>query len=312
MVRRRKLMEVTKENLKINTIKEENNLGVYSFEPLPTGFGYTLANALRRVLLTSTRGAAATQVRINGISHQFTTIPGVKEDIVEITLNLKKLRFKVFTDAPVIVTIDKKGAGKVTAKDIETTSDVEVMNKDQHIATLADSKSRLEMELTVEPGVGYSPMEERQTSKLGVIVLDALFSPIISANYEVEPARFGGRTDLDKIIFTIETDGGISPKEALVEASKILKEYYVSFEEWKAGTEEVVKEKSKAIKQGEDVSVEELPLQTRTVNALKKSKINTLHELAQKTDEELEDIKNIGEKSLDEIKDLLAKEGFRK
>lgn len=306
-------MEVTKENLKINTVKEEGNLGVFSFEPLPTGFGYTLANALRRVLMTSIKGAAATQVRVSGATHQFTTIPGVKEDIVELTLNLKKLRFKVFSDQPVIVTISKKGAGKVTAKDIETSSDVEVMNKDQHIATLADAKAKLEMELTIEPGTGYSPMEERQTSKVGVIVLDALFSPIVSANYEIEPARFGGRTDLDKIIFTIETDGSISPKEALVEASKILKDYYVAFEDWKIETSQPEeKEFKKSTNLTEDVSVEELPLQTRTINALRKSKILTLHELAQKTNEELEDIKNIGEKSLQEIKDLLIKEGFRK
>lgn len=304
-------MLVTKENLKINTVKEGKDLGVFSFEPLPTGFGYTLANALRRVLMTSIKGAAATQVKVSGATHQFTTVPGVKEDIVELTLNLKKLRFKVFSDQPVIVTISKKGAGKVTGKDIETSSDVEVMNKDQHIATLADSKSKLEMELTVEPGTGYSPMEERQTSKVGVIVLDSLFSPIVSANYEIEPARFGGRTDLDKIIFTIETDGSISPKESLVEASKILRDYYVTFEEWKIETSEP-EEVKKATKLTEDVSVEELPLQTRTINALRKSKIVTLHELAEKTNEELEDIKNIGEKSLQEIKDLLAKEGFRK
>lgn len=304
-------MLVTKENLKISTIKEGKDLGVFSFEPLPTGFGYTLANALRRVLMTSIKGAAATQVKVSGATHQFTTVPGVKEDIVELTLNLKKLRFKVFSDQPVIVTISKKGAGKVTGKDIETSSDVEVMNKDQHIATLADSKSKLEMEITVEPGTGYSPMEERQTSKVGVIVLDSLFSPIVSANYEIEPARFGGRTDLDKIIFTIETDGSISPKESLVEASKILRDYYVTFEEWKIETSEP-EEVKKATKLTEDVSVEELPLQTRTINALRKSKIVTLHELAEKTNEELEDIKNIGEKSLQEIKDLLAKEGFRK
>lgn len=304
-------MIVTKENLKIDTVKEEGNLGVFSFEPLPTGFGYTLANALRRVLMTSIKGAAATQVKVSGATHQFTTIAGVKEDIVEMTLNLKRLRFNAFTDQPVIVTISKKGTGKITGKDIETSSDVEVMNKDQHIATLADAKSKLEMEITVEPGTGYSPMEERQTSKIGVIVLDALFSPIVSANYEIEPARFGGRTDLDKIIFTIETDGSISPKESLVEASEILKNYYATFGEWKIETEEP-EEIKKDAKVADDFSVEELPLQTRTINALRKSKILTLHQLAKKTNEELEDIKNIGEKSLQEIKDLLAKEGFRK
>ncbi len=307
-------MEVTKENLKINTIKEEGNVGVYSYEPLPTGFGHTLANALRRVLLSSIKGAAVTQVKINGASHQFTTLPGVKEDIVEITLNLKKLRFKSHSDDPVVVTINKKGAGKVTAKDIELTSDIEIMNKDQHIATLSDSKSKIDMELVIEQGIGYSPMEDRQTSKVGVIILDALFSPIVSANYDIEPTRFGGRTDLDKITFTIETDGSISPKDAIKEASKILKEYYMDFQEWKAeAPEKEIKEKTKpGNKLSEDFSVEELPLQTRTINALKKSKINTLHELAKKTNEELEDIKNIGEKSLQEIKDLLDKEGYRK
>jgi DNA-directed RNA polymerase subunit alpha len=307
-------MEVTKENLKINTIKEDGNMGVYSYEPLPTGFGYTLANALRRVLMSSIKGAAITQVKISGATHQFTTISGVKEDIVEITLNLKKLRFKSHSEEPVVVTINKKGAGKVTAKDIETTSDVEIMNKDQLIATLADAKSKLEMEMVVEQGIGYSPMEERQTTKMGVIVLDALFSPIVSANYEIVPTRFGGRTDLDKITFTIETDGSISPKDAIKEASKILKEYYISFQEWKAESEDKeIKDKPKAaLKTNDDFSVEELPLQTRTINALKKSNINTLHELAKKTNEELEDIKNIGEKSLQEIKDLLDKEGYRK
>jgi len=300
-------MEVTKENLKINTIKEEKNMGVYSFEPLPTGFGYTLANALRRVLLSSIGGAAATQVKINGVAHQFTTLPGVKEDIVEITLNLKKIRFKSHSSEPIVVTLNKKGPGKVTAKDIELTSDVEIMNKDQHIATLADAKSKLEMEIVVEQGIGYSPMEDRQTSKVGIIILDALFSPIVSANYEIEPTRFGGRTDLDKITLTVETDGSISPAEAVKESARILKEYYIEIEKWNQSyAQEEEKEKPRAkIKINEDFSVEDLPLQTRTINALKKSKINTLQDLAKKTNEDLE-------KSLQEIKDLLEKEGYKR
>lgn len=306
-------MEVTKENLKIKEVKEEGNIGVYSFEPLPTGFGYTLGNALRRVLLTSIEGAAVTQIKIPSVSHQFTTIPGIKEDVVELTLNLKKLRFKLHSDDLVIAGISKKGGGKVTAKDIEVPGELEIMNKDQHIATLADSKSKLDIELTVESGVGYSPMEDRQTSKVGVIVLDAMFSPIISANYHVEPARFGEKTDLDKINVTIETDGSITPKEAIVKASKILKDYYSVFEIWQTEPEEEEKPLiSPGSKLPEDVSVEELPLQTRTINALRKSKIETLHQLADRSDEELADIKNVGEKSLTEIKDLLEKEGFRK
>ncbi len=308
-------MQVSKENLKINVINESKNLGSYALEPLPTGFGYTIANALRRVLLTSVRGAAVTQIKIAGATHQFTTIPGIKEDVVELTLNLKKLRCKLYSDNPVIAMIKKKGAGEVKGKDIEVSSEAEILNKDLHIATLADAKSEINIELTIEPGAGYSPMEERQTSKIGVIVLDALFSPISSVNYSIEPTRFGDRTDLDKAVITVETDGSISPKSAITEAAEIIKGYYETIISWETSNKEdkteVLKDEGKN-KQAEDVSIEELPLQTRTINALKKQGIQTLHELAQKSDEEIADIKNLGEKSLEEIKKLLEKEGMRK
>ena len=306
-------MIVSKENLKINPIKESNETSTYSVEPLPTGFGHTLGNALRRVLLTEIEGAAVTQVKIAGASHQFTTIPGVKEDVVQLTLNVKKLRFKIHTDNPVVATLRKKGAGPVTAKDLEIPSDLEIMNKDLHIATLADSKSELNIELIVEPGVGYSPMEERQTSKVGVIVLDALFSPVLNVTYAVEPTRFGDKTDLDKLLITVETDGSVSPKQALVKASGILKGYYESFEKWELETDKSIEpeEESAALIDVEDVAVDELPLQTRTINALKKHGIDTLKQLAKKSDDEIADIKNLGEKSLEEIKKLLKKEGLR-
>ncbi|KKS07325.1 MAG: DNA-directed RNA polymerase subunit alpha [candidate division WWE3 bacterium GW2011_GWE1_41_27] len=306
-------MIVTKENLKINPIKESNEISTYSVEPLPTGFGHTLGNALRRVLLTEIEGAAVTQVKIGGASHQFTTIPGVKEDVVQLTLNVKKLRFKIHTNNPVVATLKKKGAGVVTAKDLEIPSDLEVMNKDLHIATLADSKSELNIELIVEPGVGYSPMEERQTPKVGVIILDALFSPVLNVTYEVEPTRFGDKTDLDKLLITVETDGSVSPKQALVKASAILKGYYESFEQWELETDKTVEpeEEDSAVVDVEDVAVDELPLQTRTINALKKHGIDTLKQLAKKSDDEIADIKNLGEKSLEEIKKLLKKEGLR-
>jgi DNA-directed RNA polymerase subunit alpha len=308
-------MQVTKENLKINAVSESKNLGSYSIEPLPTGFGYTLANALRRVLLTSTKGAAVTQIKISGATHQFTTLPGVKEDVVELTLNVKKLRFKLHTNNPVIATIKKRGLGEIKAKDIEVSSEAEIMNKDLHIATLSDSKTELNIELTIEPGTGYSPMEERQTSKIGVIVLDALYSPIISANYSVEPTRFGDKINLDKIVLTVETDGSITPKQAIIEASDLLKDYYETIIKWESESAEAasheLKKEDLAMKPSEDVSIEELPLQTRTINALKKQGVSTLHELSQKTDEEIADIKNLGEKSLDEIKKLLEKEGLR-
>ena len=306
-------MIVSKENLKINPIKESNEMSTYSVEPLPTGFGHTLGNALRRVLLTEIEGAAVTQVKIAGASHQFTTLPGVKEDVVQLTLIVKRLRFKIHTDNPVVATLKKKGAGPVTAKDLEIPSDLEIMNKDLHIATLADSKSELNIELIVEPGVGYSPMEERQTPKVGVIVLDALFSPVLNVTYAVEPTRFGDKTDLDKLLITVETDGSVSPKQALVKASGILKGYYESFEKWELETDKSIEpeEESAALIDVEDVAVDELPLQTRTINALKKHGIDTLKQLAKKSDDEIADIKNLGEKSLEEIKKLLKKEGLR-
>ncbi|OGC75678.1 DNA-directed RNA polymerase subunit alpha [candidate division WWE3 bacterium RIFOXYD2_FULL_43_10] len=306
-------MIVSKENLKINPIKESNETSTYSVEPLPTGFGHTLGNALRRVLLTEIEGAAVTQIKIAGASHQFTTLPGVKEDVVQLTLNVKKLRFKIHTDNPVVATLKKKGAGPITAKDLEIPSDLEIMNKDLHLATLADSKSELNIELMVEPGVGYSPMEERQTSKVGVIVLDSLFSPVLNVTYAVEPTRFGDKTDLDKLLITVETDGSVSPKQALVKASGILKGYYESFEKWELETDKSIEpeEENAALIDVEDVAVDELPLQTRTINALKKHGIDTLKQLAKKSDDEIADIKNLGEKSLEEIKKLLKKEGLR-
>ena len=213
------------------------------------------------------------------------------------------------------VILKKKGAGEVTAGDIETTSDSEIMNKDLHIATLANSKTELNIEMVVESGTGYSPMEERQTTKIGVIILDALFSPITNVIYEAVPTRFGKRADLDKLTLTIETDGSILPKEALNQAAQILKEYYETVV--KGGAEETKKaeeEEEKAtagIKETENIAIEELPLQTRTINALKKHGVDTLQQLSEKSDEELADIKNLGEKSLSEIKKLLEKEGLR-
>jgi DNA-directed RNA polymerase subunit alpha len=306
-------MHVNKENLNIDTAKESKNFGTYELHPLPTGFGNTLGNSLRRVLLTSIPGAAITQVKFAGASHQFTNLKGVKEDVVELTLNLKKIRFSVHSDNPIVATIKKKGSGKITAGDIDVPADAEVLNKDQHIATLADKNTNFEAEIIIESGVGYSPMEERQSSKVGVIVLDALFSPIKNVTYTVDPTRHGERADLDKLSISIETDGSVSPKDALTESARLLKGFFETVVKGGGNaTEEEEKEESvlDTIK-AENVAIEELPLQTRTVNALKKHGINTLHELAEKNDEEISDIKNLGEKSLAEIKKLLKKEGLR-
>lgn len=305
-------MLITSKDIKINTISEDKSKGVFEFDPLPKGFGYTLGNTLRRVLLTSLEGSAVTQIKVEGANHQFSTLEGVKEDLVEIILNLKKIRFKKHSDVPEVVTLNVTGPGEVKAGDIEASSDVEVINKDLVIANLANKKAKLNMDLIVESGRGYSPMEDRETSKVGVIVIDALFSPVINAQIKVEETRFGQRTDLDKLIVTVETDGSIKPSHAVYKSAEILEEFFGVFAKWEQPEPEEEEETVAALvnQQFEDVIVEELPLQTRTINALKKHGVKTLSELSKKTDEELADIKNLGEKSVTEIKKLLEKEGI--
>jgi len=306
-------MIITARDLKIKTISESKTEGVFEFEPLPKGFGHTLGNTLRRVLLTSMEGAAITQIKVEGVNHQFTTLEGVKEDLVEIILNLKKIRIKKHTDNPEVATLRATGPGEVTAKDIETTSDVEIINKDQHIATLANKKTNLTIELIIESGKGYSPTEERKSSKVGVIVIDALFSPVINANLQIEETRAGERTDLDKLILTVETDGSLKPSTAVYKSAGILSEFFGVLARWEETPEEIKPEEESSADSAhyEDVLVDELPLQTRTINALKKAGIETMAELAKKGTDELSDIKNLGEKSIQEINKLLEKEGLK-
>lgn len=306
-------MQLQPTDLNITKENQNGNEATFSFSPLPTGFGHTLGNTLRRVLLTSLEGAAITQVKIDGVSHQFSTIDGVKEDVVEILLNFKLVRVKSHTQSPVVVRINKTGPGAVTAADIEETSDIEVLNKDQHLATLADKKTKFSAEVVIETGVGYSPTENRESSKIGILLLDALFSPVISAFYNVEPTRMGREIGLDKLLVTVETDGSITPEKAITDAATLLRNFFSRFsdgEDPKAVVDDVTDDGSQTQALVEDVALEELPLPTRTINALKKHGIHTLHQLAQKSQEELADVKNLGEKSILEIGKLLAKEGY--
>ncbi len=300
---------LTAEDLKISKVSEDGLTGVYTFEPLPSGFGNTLGNTLRRVLYSSLKGAALTQVKITGAVHQFSSITGVKEDVVEITLNLKQVRVKVHGDNPVIGSVSKKGPGVVTAGDIEFSSDAEVINKELVIATLADSKSKFEAEVVAEPGVSYSPVEERETSKVGVILLDALYSPVLSVNYAVEPARFGKRVDLDKLTLTVKTDGTLTPWEAVSDSAKILTDFFTAIA--KGGKQEVVEGQEEAVEGGKVKTIEGLGVSNRALNALKKAGLKTVAELAKMSDEQIGDIKNLGEKSVDEIMAVLKKEGYR-
>lgn len=208
--------------------KEGTNRAVFEISPLMPGYGATIANPLRRVLLSSLEGAAVTSIKIKGVNHEFSTIPGVYEDIIQIIINVKKIRFKLYSEEPIKLTLSAKGENKVTAADIKTNPDVEIINPDQHIATLTDKKAEFEMELDVEKGIGYLPVEQRQKDKLaiGVIAIDAIFSPVRMVNFKVDNIRVGQRIDYNKITLEIETDGSIKPEEALKNASDILIKHF--------------------------------------------------------------------------------------
>ena len=288
--------------------KNTSELGIFVVSPLPKGFGHTLGNTLRRVLLSSLPGAAISQVKFEGVSHQFSTIPGVKEDVVDITLNLKQVRLKIEGEQPVALTISKKGPGKVTAGDIEVPAGVEVVNKDLLLATLADKKTSLSVEMVAEPGRGYLPCEERET-KIGVIPLDCVFSPVLNVSYKVSPTRVGEVSDYDQLTIEITTDKTIKPLAALVEASTILTMFF-----GRLGLGDKAKsppaKKSASAKTTQKVGLDELDISLRILNSIKKTKISSANELAQKSHEELLEIKNVGEKAAKEIKKALEKEGL--
>lgn len=295
------------------TVEEHSaNNATFAIEPLHTGYGMTLGNSLRRVLLSSIAGAAVTEFRVDGATHEFTTVPGVKEDIVDIMLALKGVRFKVFSSEPQTLQINKKGKGKVTASDIKTNPEVEVVNKDHYIATIDDSKESLNIELTVEIGRGYRPVDVTQHRKSNdMIAVDAIFSPVQRVRYKVENTRVGQMTDLDKLIIVIETDGSISPKDAFEEAAAILMNQYNAL----AGQTRVTATPSVAESQDEEVndenaelmmSIEDLNFTARTTNALINNDIHTLKDLFDLTDTELRELKGFGSKALDEVKDKLS------
>lgn len=212
----------------VKIVSKDGNRAVFEILPLMPGYGATVANPLRRVLLSSLEGAAITSIKIKGVDHEFGAIAGVHEDVIQLILNIKKIRFKSFSAEPVVVTLSVKGEKEVTAGDIKLTSDVELINPDQHIANMTDKKTELSMELTVEKGVGYVPVEQRQKEKLpiGVIAVDAIFSPVKLVNFKVEDIRVGQRIDYNKITLEVETDGSIEPEAALKNASEILIEHF--------------------------------------------------------------------------------------
>ncbi|HSW98668.1 MAG TPA: DNA-directed RNA polymerase subunit alpha [Candidatus Saccharimonadales bacterium] len=288
-------------------------------EPLHSGYGMTLGNSLRRVLLSSISGAAVTSFKIDGVTHEFTTVKGVKEDVVDIMLHLKAVRFRVYGDEPQTVRIVKKGKGVVTAKDIQVNADVEVVNADQVIATIDDAKGEFIMDLVVETGRGYRTVEEGTAKKASdYVALDAIFSPVLRVRYKVENTRVGQMTDLDKLLITIDTDGTISPRDAFEEAAAILVNQYTAL----AGKTRV--EAAEAMGTGTPATaarlsddsgdepaalntpIEDLNLSARTTNALVNNDIHTIKDLFSLSDAELRDLKGFGSKALDEVKEKLA------
>jgi DNA-directed RNA polymerase subunit alpha len=289
----------------------------FIIEPLHTGYGMTLGNSLRRVLLSSIAGAAVTGFRISGVSHEFTTVKGVKEDAVAIMLNLKGIRFKVYSDEPQTITLNKKGKGLVKAKDLQLNADVEVVNPDHVIATIDDDKTTLSMELVVETGRGYRALDEQGSGRKvsDMIVLDALFTPVLRVRYKVENTRVGQITDLDKLLLTVDTDGSITPRDAFEEAAAILVNQYTAL----AGQTRVeaasplsaADNNLEVSDDGEEpaelmTSVEDLNLSARTTNALVNNDIHTIKDLLSLSEAELRDLKGFGSKALDEVKEKMA------
>jgi len=291
-------------------------------EPLFPGYGTTIGNALRRVLLSSLEGAAVTAVKIKGVDHEFSQLSGVKEDVVEIILNLKKMRMKVHADKPVKLTLKKDGKGKVTAADIKSTSDVEISTPDLEIANLTDDKSKLEMEITVQSGRGYVPVEQRDKEKLdiGTIAVDAIYSPIRRVSFQVENIRVGQMTDYDKVTMKIRTDGTLTPKEAVDQAAAILVDHFGLFTDVKKRKEEIKLEKEETEKKetekpetelgDNDEAVEDLKLSTRTTNALYSAGLKSLGEIIAYDEQTLLDLPGFGETALKEVKKLLKKKGL--
>ena len=293
----------------------------FVIEPLHTGYGMTLGNSLRRVLLSSISGAAVTAFKIEGVTHEFTAVPGVKEDVVDLMLNLKGVRFRVYGGEPQTLRIIKSGKGAVTAKDIQTNADVEVVNPDHIIANIDDAKSKLVVDLTVEVGRGYRTIEEGAAKKASdMIALDAIFSPVLRVRYKVENTRVGQATDLDRLLLTVETDGSITPQDAFEEASAILVNQYTALagktrvlntetqveagnsQDNEFGGSESLGDETNAL----STSIEDLNLTARTTNALINNDIHTIRDLFALNDAELRDLKGFGSKALDEVKEKLA------
>ena len=308
------MAENEKPKIEIVETSEDNRYGKFVCEPLEPGYGTTLGNSQRRILLPSLQGAAITTIRIDGVLHEFSTIPGVRDDVTNIILNLKEMCFKMYTDEPKVLRIDVDGEKEVTGADITTDADIEVLNPEQHIATLNEDGS-LHMEMTVERGYGYvaADKNKKPDQVIGIIPIDSIFSPVVRVNYSVSDTRVGQATDYDKLTIEIWTDGSIRPEEALSRAAMNLISHLKIFQNMAGLPDEEIEEEEN-LQQEEDadtskvmeMTIEDLDLSVRSYNCLKRANINTVADLTAKTEEDMMKVRNLGRKSLEEVKKKLA------
>ena len=318
------MLEIENPKMTIAEISADGCYGKFVWEPLERGYGITLGNSLRRVLLSSLTGAAVTAIKIDGILHEFSTIPGVREDVTNIILNIKSLCMKMHTEVPQVLRISKKGECEVTAADIIANSDIEVLNQDLHIATL-DKDAKLDMEIYVDMGRGYVPADKNKKPEhvIGIIPVDSIYSPITRVKFEVTDTRIGNVTNYDKLTIEVWTDGSITPDDAISKAATILMSYLQLFQKDKhelpltpaAPVEEIEVEPmdDPAAIQREKIlamNIEDLDLSVRSNNCLKRAGINTVGDLTHKTEEDMMKVRNLGRKSLDEVKKKLIELGF--
>jgi len=311
------MMEIEKPKIEIVESSEDSRFGKFVCEPLERGYGITLGNSLRRILLSSLPGAAVTSVKIDGVLHEFSTIPGVREDVTDIILNLKELCLKMYTDEPKVLRIEAHGEGEVKAGDIITDPDVDILNPELHLATI--DNGTLKMEITVERGRGYVPADKNKKADhvIGVIPIDSIFSPILRVNYNVTDTRVGNVTDYDKLTMEVWTDGSIKPEEAMSKAASIMIAHLKLFQNMagSAADEEGAEGSfSEPAEEGGsktlEMSIEDLELSVRSYNCLKRAGINTVAELVQKSEEDMMKVRNLGRKSLEEVKKKLEELGL--
>jgi len=312
------MIEIEKPKIEIVEISENNRYGKFVCEPLDRGYGTTLGNSLRRILLSSLTGAAITSVKIEGVLHEFSTIPGVREDVTDIILNLKSVCLKMHTDEPKILRLEALTEGEVTAGDIITDPDVEILNPELHLATV-DASGSLKMEITVERGRGYVPADKNKKPDqvIGVIPIDSIFSPIQRVNYQITDTRVGNVTDYDKLTLEVWTDGSLRPEEAVSKSASIMVAHLKLFqnlagilpeEEVPDGTfTEVVEDSNAKIM---DMTIEDLDLSVRSYNCLKRAGINNVSDLVQKSEDDMMKVRNLGRKSMEEVKKKLIELGL--